>query len=238
VAILLIKQGFSIPQMFLTTALLNAVVAIYIFSLVPEFLMRFLAWLLIHTIHRVSTVDVERIPEEGAAVLVCNHVSYVDAIVIMAASPRPIRFVMDHKIFRTPLLGFIFRTGKAIPIAPIKEDPWLTEKAFVDVAHALHDGELVCIFPEGKLTSTGDMNEFRGGIAKIVARSKVPVIPMALRGLWGSVFSRDPSNVFERSLTRGLRSKLALVVGRPVTPQEATPENLYEQVLELRGDWK
>jgi 1-acyl-sn-glycerol-3-phosphate acyltransferase len=238
VAILLIKQGFSIPQMFLTTALLNAVVAIYIFSLVPEFLMRFLAWLLIHTIHRVSTVDVERIPEEGAAVLVCNHVSYVDAIVIMAASPRPIRFVMDHKIFRTPLLGFIFRTGKAIPIAPIKEDPWLTEKAFVDVAHALHDGELVCIFPEGKLTRTGEMNEFRGGIAKIVARSKVPVIPMALRGLWGSVFSRDPSNVFERSLTRGLRSKLALVVGRPVTPQEATPENLYEQVLELRGDWK
>jgi 1-acyl-sn-glycerol-3-phosphate acyltransferase len=238
VAILLIKQGFSIPQMFLTTALLNAVVAIYIFSLVPEFLMRFLAWLLIHTIHRVSTVDVERIPEEGAAVLVCNHVSYVDAIVIMAASPRPIRFVMDHKIFRTPLLGFIFRTGKAIPIAPIKEDPWLTEKAFVDVAHALHDGELVCIFPEGKLTRTGEMNEFRGGIAKIVARSKVPVIPMALRGLWGSVFSRDPSNVFERSLTRGLRSKLALVVGRPVAPQEATPENLYEQVLELRGDWK
>jgi 1-acyl-sn-glycerol-3-phosphate acyltransferase len=238
VAILLIKQGFSIPQMFLATALLNAVVAVYIFSLVPEFLMRFLAWLLIHTIHRVSTVDVERIPEEGPAVLVCNHVSYVDAIVILAASPRPIRFVMDHKIFRTPLLGFIFRTGKAIPIAPVKEDPWLTEKAFVDIAHALHDGELVCIFPEGKLTSTGEMNEFRGGIAKIVARSKVPVIPMALRGLWGSVFSRDPSNVFERSFARGLRSRLALAVGRPVPPQDATPENLYEQVLALRGDWK
>jgi 1-acyl-sn-glycerol-3-phosphate acyltransferase len=238
VAILLIKQGFTIPQMFLVTALLNAVVAIYIFSLVPEFLMRFLAWLLIHTIHRVSTVDVERIPHEGAAVLVCNHVSYVDAIVIMAASPRPIRFVMDHKIFKMPLLGFIFRTGKAIPIAPVKEDPWLTEKAFVDIAHALHDGELVCIFPEGKLTRTGDLNEFRGGIAKIVARSKVPVIPMALRGLWGSVFSRDPSNVFERSFARGWRSRLALAVGRPVPPQDATPENLYEQVLALRGDWK
>jgi 1-acyl-sn-glycerol-3-phosphate acyltransferase len=145
-------------------------------------------------------VDVERIPEEGAAVLVCNHVSYVDAIVIGAASPRPIRFVMDHRIFKTPLLGFIFRTAKAIPIAPAKEDPWLMEKAFVDIAQALHEGELVCIFPEGKLTRTGEMNEFRGGIAKIVERSKVPVIPMALRGLWGSVFSRDPSNVFERSL--------------------------------------
>jgi len=238
VAVFLIGRGFSIPEMFLTTALLNAVVAIYIFSLVPEFLMRFLAWLLIHTIHRVSTVDVERIPEEGPAVLVCNHVSYVDAIVILAASPRPIRFVMDYRIFKTPLLGFIFRTGKAIPIAPAHENPWLMEKAFVDVAHALHEGELVCIFPEGKLTRTGEMNEFRGGIAKIVARSQVPVIPMALRGLWGSVFSRDTTNVFERSFARGLRSRLALAVGQPVPPQEVTPEGLYEEVLALRGDWK
>jgi len=238
VAVFLIKRGFTIPEMFLTTALLNAVVAVYIFSLVPEFLMRFLAWLLIHTIHRVSTVDVDRIPEEGAAVLVCNHVSYVDAIVILAASPRPIRFVMDHRIFKTPLLGFIFRTGKAIPIAPAQENPWLMEKAFVDIAQALHEGELVCIFPEGKLTRTGELNEFRGGVAKIVARSKVPVIPMALRGLWGSVFSRDPSNVFERSFARGLRSRLALAVGRPVPPQEVTPEGLYEEVLALRGEWK
>jgi 1-acyl-sn-glycerol-3-phosphate acyltransferase len=238
VAIVLVGQGFTIPEMFLTTALLNAIVAAYIFSLVPEFLMRFLAWLLIHTIHRVSTVDAGRIPREGAAVLVCNHVSYVDAIVIMAASPRPIRFVMDHRIFKTPLLGFIFRTAKAIPIAPAKEDPWLMEKAFVDIAQALHEGELVCIFPEGKLTRTGDLNEFRGGISKIVERSKVPVIPMALRGLWGSVFSRDPANVFERTFARGWRSRLALAVGVPVPPQDVTPEALYDEVLALRGDWK
>ena len=238
VAILLVSQGFTIPEMFLTTALLNAIVALYIFSLVPEFLMRFLAWLLIHTIHRVSTVGADRIPEQGAAVLVCNHVSYVDAIVIMAASPRPIRFVMDHRIFKTPLLGFIFRTAKAIPIAPAKEDPWLMEKAFIDIAQALHEGELVCIFPEGKLTRTGEMSAFRGGIAKIVERSKVPVIPMALRGLWGSVFSRGPSNVFERSFSRGWRSRLALAVGMPVPPQDATPEHLYDEVLALRGEWK
>ncbi|XYJ11893.1 MFS transporter [Telluria sp. B2] len=238
VAILLLGQGFTIPQMFLVTALLNALVAVYIFSLVPEFLMRFLAWLLIHTIHRVKTVDVERIPDEGPAVLVCNHVSYVDALVIGAASPRPIRFVMDHRIFKTPFLGWIFRTAKAIPIAPAKEDPFLMERAFIDIAEALHQGDLVCIFPEGKLTTTGEMNEFRGGIAKIVERSKVPVIPMALRGLWGSVFTRDPGNLFERSFARGWRSKLALAVGVPVPPQEVTPERLHEQVRELRGDWK
>ena len=237
-AIVLLAEGFTIPQIFLATALLNALVAVYIFSLVPEFLMRFLAWMLIHTIHRVKTVDVERIPEEGPAVLVCNHVSYVDAIVIGAASPRPIRFVMDHKIFKTPLLGWIFRTAKAIPIASAKEDPWLMEKAYVDIAQALHQGDLVCIFPEGRLTSTGEMNEFRGGVAKIVERSKVPVIPMALRGLWGSLLTRDPGGLFERSFTRGPRSKLALAVGAPVAPEQATPEFLYQQVLALRGDWK
>jgi len=237
-AIVLLGQGFTIPQLFLVTAALNAVVAVYIFSLVPEFLMSLLAWMLIHTIHRVRTIDAERIPAEGAAVLVCNHVSYVDAIVIGAASPRPIRFVMDHRIFKLPLLGWIFRTAKAIPIAPAKEDPWLMEKAYVDIAQALHEGDLVCIFPEGRLTTTGEMNEFRGGVAKIVERSRVPVIPMALRGLWGHVLSRDKENIFERTFRRGLRSRLALAVGQPVAPQDVTPEGLYQQVLQLRGAWK
>ena len=237
-AMVLLKLGASIPQMFLATALLNALVALYIFSLVPEFLMRFLAWLLIHTIHRVEVQGGGRIPAEGAAVIVCNHVSYVDAIVIVAASPRPIRFVMDHRIFKTPFLGWIFRTAKAIPIAPAKEDPWLMEKAYIDIAQALHEGDLVCIFPEGKLTRDGEINEFRGGIAKIVERSRVPVIPMALRGLWGSVFTRDPHNLFDRVLTRGPRSQLALAVGAPVAPDLATPEFLQEQVSGLRGEWK
>ncbi|HEY8101867.1 MAG TPA: MFS transporter [Burkholderiaceae bacterium] len=238
VAMVLLSFGFTIPQIFLTTAILNALVAIYIFSLVPEFLMRFIAWLLIHTIHRVRTLDTDRIPASGAAVLVCNHVSYVDAIVIMAASPRPIRFVMDHRIFKMPVLSWIFKTAKAIPIAPAKEDPWLMERAYVDIAQALHEGDLVCIFPEGKLTSTGEMNEFKGGVKKIIDRSPVPVIPMALRGLWGSTLSRAEGNPFERSFKRGLFSKLSLVVGVPVEPAAATPEYLQQQVLALRGDWK
>ena len=237
-AMLMHSLHWTIPQMFLATAILNAIVAIYIFSLVPEFLIRFMAWMLIHTIHRVKTVDVDRIPDEGPAILVCNHVSYVDALVIGAASPRPIRFVMDHRIFKTPFMGWFFRTARAIPIAPAKEDPWLMEKAYIDIAKALHEGDLVCIFPEGKLTTTGEMNEFRGGIAKILARSKVPVIPMALSGLWGSMLTRDKANLFERSFARGPRSQLALAVGAPVEPDRATPEYLQQQVLALRGDWK
>jgi 1-acyl-sn-glycerol-3-phosphate acyltransferase len=237
-AMVMLKMGFTIPQIFMAAALMNAVVAIYIFSLVPEFLIRFLAWLLIHTIHRVHVVDTDRIPEEGAAVLVCNHVSYVDAIVIMAASPRPIRFVMDYRIFKIPLLSWIFRTAKAIPIASAKEDPWLMEKAYVDIAQALHEGELVCIFPEGKLTATGDINPFRGGIKKIIDRSPVPVIPMALRGLWGSMLTRSDGNPFGRSFRRGVRSQLSLVVGQPTAPAQVSPESLQEQVTALRGDWK
>ena len=237
-AMVLLKAGLTIPQIFMVTAILNAVVAIYIFSIVPEYLVRFLAWILIHTIHRVRTVDISRIPEQGAAVLVCNHVSYVDAIVIMAASPRPIRFVMDHRIFKIPVLAWVFRNSKAIPIASAKEDPELMEKSFSDIAKALEEGDLICIFPEGKLTTNGDINAFRGGISKIIARSPVPVIPMALRGLWGSMWTHSEGNPFGRSFKRGPLSVLELAVGKAVVPVDATPEYLQQQVQDLRGAWK
>ena len=234
----LLVRGYTIPQIFMFTAILNALVALYIFSLVPEFLMRFIAWLLIHTVYRIKTVQTERLPEEGAAILVCNHVSYMDAIVIMALSPRPIRFVMDHRIFKIPFLSWIFRTAKAIPIAPAKEDQWLMEKAYVEIAQALHEGELLCIFPEGKLTATGDINQFKGGIMKILERSPVPVYPMALRGLWGSLLSRGTGNPFERAFRRGLFSKLELVVAEPIAAEAVTPLILQQKVEELRGDWR
>ena len=124
----LLDAGLTLPQLFLVVGLMNAAVAAYIYLLVPEFLMRFICWLLIHSVYRLEKKGVDNIPEEGAAVLVCNHVSFVDPLVILAASPRPIRFVMDHRIFRTPVLSFVFRTGKAIPIAPAKEDERAAER--------------------------------------------------------------------------------------------------------------
>jgi 1-acyl-sn-glycerol-3-phosphate acyltransferase len=235
VAIGLLKAGLTIPQLFLVVGLMNAAVAVYIYALVPEFLMRFLAWILIHTFYRVRTEGLDRIPAEGPCVVVCNHVSYVDAVVIAACVRRPIRFVMDHRIFRIPLLSFIFRTMRTIPIAPAKEDAAMKDRAFAEVAKALAAGEVVGIFPEGSLTDTGELNRFRPGVQQIVATTPVPVIPMALRGLWGSFFSRSHNGKAMRGL-RGLYLRIALVVGLPLAPAEATPERLQSEVLALRGD--
>jgi len=231
----LLAAGASIPQLFLAAALLNAAVAVYIYLLVPEFLMRFLAWMLIHSAYRLRKTGLNNIPESGPAVLACNHVSFVDAIVVLAACPRPVRFLMDHQIFRIPVLSFVFRTARAIPIAPAKEDAAMLEAAYAEVERALAAGDLVGIFPEGRITSTGEMQPFRGGIKRIVEATPVPVVPIALRGLWGSMFSRKGGPAFFKR-PRGPFSLVELVVGEPIPPQAVTPEGLQESIQRLRGD--
>ena len=235
-AILLFKAGLTIPELLLTTALMNAAVALFIYSLVPEFLMRFLVWLLINTLYRIRAEGLERIPDEGAAVVVCNHVSFVDALIVGGTIRRPVRFVMYHKIFRIPILNFIFRTARAIPIAGAKEDEQLMNRAFDDVAAALQAGELVGIFPEGGITGDGEIQPFRAGIEKIVARTPVPVIPLALRGLWGSVFSRHDGRLKRMRMPRRFWSKIALIAGAAVPAQQATASVLEASVRDLRGD--
>jgi 1-acyl-sn-glycerol-3-phosphate acyltransferase len=234
-AIVLRRAGLSIPALFLVTAALNGAVAVYIYTLVPEFLMRFLIWMLVHTMYRIEERGIAKLPDEGPAVLVCNHVSFVDALIIGAACRRPLRFVMDHRIFRVPILNFVFRTGRAIPIAPQREDAALMERAFDDIACALEEGDVVCIFPEGKLTSTGEMNQFRPGVERIVARTPVPVIPMALRGLWGSFFSRKDGPAMRRPFRR-VWSRVGVVVGEAVPAAEVTAAGLQVRVAALRGD--
>ncbi|SDH95085.1 MFS transporter [Pseudomonas panipatensis] len=233
VSILLLSVAkLSIPQLFLVLSLLNVGVNVYIFKIVPEFTMRFLVWLLSHSMYRVDHQNLEAIPDEGPAVLVCNHVSFVDALLIAGSIRRPVRFVMYYKIFQIPLLNFIFRTAGAVPIAARHEDETIYEEAFRKVAEYLRDGEVVCIFPEGKLTSDGEMNEFRGGVERIIAETPVPVIPMALQGLWGSFFSRDPRKGFFKRLW----SRVRLVAGQPLLPQDAARQHLQVQVALLRGD--
>ncbi|MCP5268403.1 MAG: MFS transporter [Zoogloeaceae bacterium] len=234
----LLGAGLSIPMLFAVAAVCNAVVALFIYGLVPEFLLRFIAWLLIHTFYRVQKRGVEHIPHEGAALVVCNHVSFVDPVILMAVSPRPIRFVMDHRIFRTPIISFIFRHTRAIPIAPAREDPAMMEQAFEEVARALDEGELVGIFPEGRITDTGELYPFRPGVTRILERNPVPVIPLALQGLWGSFFSRKDGPAMSKPFRRGLFSTIAVVGAPLVAPEQASPEHLQEIVAGLRGRWK
>ena len=233
-----LSYGMTIPQLFILAAVLNALVAAYIYTLVPEFLMRFLVWVLMNTMYRIKVHGLENIPERGAALLVCNHVSFVDALVIGGSVRRPVRFVMDHGIFKIPVLGFIFRTAHAIPIAPAREDPDALRKAYDRIDAELAAGELVCIFPEGKLTRDGEMNEFKKGVEKILERRAVPVVPMALRGLWGSFFSRRDGKSAMSQLPRRFWSRIELIATAPVPGTDTSATGLQRIVSGLRADWQ
>jgi 1-acyl-sn-glycerol-3-phosphate acyltransferase len=230
----LLGAGFTIPQVFLAVGLANAVVAAYIFLIVPEYLLRFIAFVLTRCIYRFKVRGEDNIPSQGAAILVCNHVSFIDAVLLMAASPRPVRFIMDHRIFATPVLGWLFRLSKAIPIAPQREDAAAYESAFAQARAVLEDGELLGIFPEGGITRDGSLGEFKGGVMKILQTNPVPVVPLALQNLWGSYFSRiESGSAMVRPFRRGLFSRVGLVAGQAVPAADVTPGLLRDRVAGL-----
>jgi 1-acyl-sn-glycerol-3-phosphate acyltransferase len=233
--------GWSIPQIFLALAVANTLVAIWIFTIVPEFLMRFLSWLLVRALYRLRVRGMDAIPDEGAALVVCNHVSFMDALVLSASIPRPVRFVMYYRIFEIPVMKWIFRIAKAIPIAGARENPELMRRAFDAVDAALAEGELVCIFPEGALTKDGNIAPFKSGVEKILERRPVPVVPMALRNMWGSMWSRrgasaESGRLGRMRVPRRLRAHVEVAAGLPVDGATATAESLEAQVRALRGD--
>ena len=226
--------GVSIPMLFMIMALMNAAVALFIFRLVPEFIMRLLVWLLVHTVYRVDKSGLENIPDEGPVLLICNHVSFIDALVLAGCVRRPIRFVMYYRIFQLPVLSFIFKTANAIPIAGAREDQEMMDRAFDQVSEALEQEEVVCIFPEGKITETGEIDSFKPGLIHILERNPVSVIPLALRGLWGGFFSRAYGNAMSRFFPRGLFSRIELVAGDALAAD--TPLDRMQQVVQnLRG---
>jgi 1-acyl-sn-glycerol-3-phosphate acyltransferase len=230
---LALKAGLDIRGLLLLTAVLNALVAVYLYTLVPEFFLRFIAYLLVRFIYRLRTSGVEQIPADGPALLICNHVSFVDGLVISAACPRPVRFVMEAAIFKIPVVNLICRGMKAIPVATANEDRSVREAAFRAVAQELKRGELVCIFPEGHLTRDGAIDEFRPGILRILAETPVPVVPCALSNLWGSMFSRRYGTVAR--LPRRFWARIDFRVGAPVGPAGLSPEGLRAAVERLRG---
>ena len=229
----MLGAGFSIPQVFGATALLNIVVVGYVFWLMPEYIVRLVMLVVTRVVYRLKVRGDEHLPTEGAAILVCNHVSFVDAVILGVCSPRPMVFLMDHRIFKTPGIGWFFRAVKAIPIAPQKEDPEAYEQAFERARQVLRDGDLLCLFPEGAITKDGRMQPFKAGIMKILASDPVPVIPAALHNLWGSTFSRIDGAAMARPLRRGLFNRIGLVVGEPMAPEVVTPEALQVRVQGL-----
>jgi 1-acyl-sn-glycerol-3-phosphate acyltransferase len=235
VSIIILKSGFSIPELFLFLAVLNAAVAIYIYSLLPEFLMRFLAWLVINIVYRIRPTGLENIPREGPAIVVSNHVSFMDPIILGGSVVRPMRFVMYYKIFKMPFLSFIFRNAKAIPIASKTEDEELMNQAFDQVDAELAAGNIVCIFPEGGLTTDGEIQRFRPGLEKIIARRPVPVIPVALGRLWGSWFSRRKGGGL-RKIPGRLFARVPVIIGEAVQPSDVTADRLELLVRTLRGE--
>jgi len=234
--VVLLASGRTIPWLFFMLGVLNAVVAVYIYTVIPEFLLRFVAWGAANIVYRLRVEGEEKIPAEGPAVLVANHASFVDWLIFASVSARPVRFVMTHEYLELPLVRFLFRGAKVIPIASGREDADLKARAYDRIAEELEDGEVVFIFPEGGITDDGELQPFRPGIERIVGRTPVPVVPMAVIGLWGSFFSRWGG----RAMTKPFRrfwSRVTVKIGEPIPPENVTAEGLAERVAEL-GGWE
>ncbi|WP_440878020.1 MFS transporter [Vibrio natriegens] len=224
--------SLSVVKLFAIMAVGNFLVAIYVYRQVPEFTQRFISYLLSHCMYRVSVEGRQHIPETGAALIVANHVSYVDALILMGTSTRPVRFVMDKSISEMPVLKYVFRHAGVIPICSPRKCTETYKQAFEQIEQALHNEEVVCIFPEGRLTSDGELGEFRSGVEKILKRSPVPVIPMALKGLWGSFFSHKGGHALTKRPKR-FWSKIEVKIGQVLGPGQLDRHKLQQEVQEL-----
>lgn len=228
----LLGEASSPTTVLLGVALANLAIAGVIYHTIAEFLLRFAAWVASFAVYRVRTEGIEHVPEEGPAVLVANHVSFIDWLVIMAVVRRPIRFVMYWRFLDIPVLKYLFRQNKVIPIAGRKENEAVMEAAFEQVHAELADGWLVLIFPEGDLTRDGAIAPFRNGVERILQRDPVPVVPIALNGLWGSFFSHAGGSAMTRPFRR-VWSKVWITVGPPVDGATTDASSLQSLVEDL-----
>lgn len=223
-------------QFFLLLSLLNLLVGIVMCRKAPFLAFRAIALLFIRTLYRIRYENLSRIPAKGPAVLVCNHVSYIDALIIYTATCRPVRFAMHVKFYKIPLIGRLLKVAGGIPIDSGRKNPAILNRAFQEITTTLKNGGLICIFPEGKLTRNGQIDAFRPGVERIVARTQAPVIPMALRGLWGSFFSHK-NGAPMKQLPKRFWSKIELSVGSHIAPNNVTTTHLHAVVQQLKGSW-
>lgn len=188
------------------------------------------ARILAHFIYNIKYAGFENIPETGPAILIANHVSYVDGLIIHTACERRVRFIIDEYIYRIPPIKHFMDMAGAIPILPKKDS---VKAALEEVSKGLRKGDLICIFPEGSMTYTGNMTRFRYGIEWMLKNDQVPVIPIAIRGLWGSTFSRKYRKSLLRFIPLTFRRKVELICGKPIPPEKATVGYMQRVVMQL-----
>jgi hypothetical protein len=228
-------RNIDAPSTFLILATMNVAVSLFVYAQLPEFLYRFFCWTIVKCLYRMNIVNHERIPTEGPALLALNHVSFIDWMIVASASKRPVRIIMDHAFMNSPVVRFLYREARVIPIAPKHENADILAEAWVRIGEELKAGEIVAIFPEGMITHDGEMNEFKRGIEKILQENPCPVIPIAIRGMWGSFFSRYHGKAMSKPFRRFL-SKITLNVGEAIMPQNVTAAGLQTVIAGLRGD--
>ncbi len=221
----------SPPQIFLVIAGLSLAAAIYLLALMPDALLRLVLWCITHSIYRSRIVGRDYIPEKGGALFVCNHVSFADALLLIASTDRPIRFLMFKDIYEKPWIKPFAKIWNTIPVSS-EQRPRELLTALKTATDAIRNGEVVCIFAEGQITRIGQLLPFRRGIEHIMKNVDAPIIPVALDGVLGGPMSYRRGK-FIHLITSRLPHPVTVSFGAPLPPT-TTPFAVREAVQELQ----
>jgi acyl-[acyl-carrier-protein]-phospholipid O-acyltransferase/long-chain-fatty-acid--[acyl-carrier-protein] ligase len=234
VLMLLLDNVLGVPptvRFFLLGAVMLGLTG-YVVWLLPDFLIRFFVLVLTRTLYKVEAFGLENVPMTGPALIVCNHMSYIDAALVGSTHQRRVRFLMAREFYEHPWFQWLFRLIQAIPVAP-DDSPKEIARALRTARQAMDDGYLVCIFAEGALTRTGATMEFKRGLERIVRNSDYPIIPTCLHGVWGSTFSYSNGRTTTRVMR--LRRRVSVVFGNPM-PSTTKAFEVRTRVMELYSD--
>jgi acyl-[acyl-carrier-protein]-phospholipid O-acyltransferase/long-chain-fatty-acid--[acyl-carrier-protein] ligase len=224
---------FSPRAIFLTGGVMTLASAIYVLCLLPDALLRFVLWFLTRTVYRIRVNGVENIPAKGGALFVCNHLSLADAMLLLASTDRNVRFMMYKAHYELPWIKPGARMLGVIPISS-EQRPREMLKSLQAASDAIKNGEVVCIFAEGQITRIGQMMPFRRGFERIMKDVEAPIIPVALDGVWGSIFSFDRGR-FLWKWPRRFPHPVTVNYGKPM-PHTSTPFEVRQAVQELQAE--
>ena len=224
------RAGLTPRPIFLFGGVLTLVGAIFVLVLSPESLVRAFLWLVTHTFCRVRARNGENVPRQGGALLVSNHISFVDWLPLMAAADRSVRFLMGREYYDSPWIKPFVRIARVIPI-PSEVRPREMIHALHRAGDAIRNGEIVCVFAGGKITRTGELNKFQRGFERIMKNVDSPVVPVALGGVWGSIFSSAGGKFFWK-WPRRILYPVTVNFGKPM-PANSTADEVRQAVGEL-----